>query len=55
MVGGRSERVAVGRFRTVLARVTIEPGGTLSVSHTLPPMTLPAPTRVAPPRMVALA
>ena len=35
--------------------VTTEPGGTLCVSQTLPPMTLPAPMTVSPPRMVALA
>jgi len=31
------------------------PGATLRVSQTLPPMVLPAPITVSPPRMVALA
>ena len=35
--------------------VTIEPGGTLWVSQTLPPMMLLRPTTVSPPRIVAFA
>jgi len=35
--------------------VTIECGGTLWVSQTLPPMTLECPTTVSPPRIVAFA
>ena len=35
--------------------VTMECGGTLCVSHTLPPMTLECPTTVSPPRIVAFA
>ena len=35
--------------------VTIECGGTLCVSQTLPPMTLEWPTTVSPPRIVAFA
>ena len=37
------------------ACVTTLPGGTECVSQTLPPITLPAPITVRPPRMVALA
>ena len=35
--------------------VTMECGGTLWVSQTLPPMTLECPTTVSPPRIVAFA
>jgi hypothetical protein len=43
------------RGSTATRYVTRVPGGTLRVSQTLPPTTLPRPMTVSPPRMVAPA
>ena len=43
------------RTRWLLVWYTSEPGGTLVVRKTLPPMTLSAPMTVSPPSTVALA
>jgi len=53
--GGGGVSFSRTRYSSRLRPKSFEPGGTELVSHTLPPITEPAPITVSPPRIVAPA